>query len=205
MQDQTTIYFIRHGEVENPKQIIYGRRNFPLSNHGQSQMERLAKYLKSLKTIPDIIYTSPLERGRQSTEKLHEEFSSILVVEDERLQEIDVGALYGRSIAWNNSIQRDVYTFAKNNGLRIEFPESIIKRMMVVLNDALEKHKGKTIFVMSHGDPITFLLWRLLHPNSSIPSYVYVTKGNFLREAQAWEMIFDAQGKLMQHMLISTT
>lgn len=200
----TTIYFIRHGEVENPKQIIYGRRNFPLSNNGRSQIERLAQYLRALAIVPDIIYTSPLKRALESAEKLQEMFAQVSIIQDARLQEIDIEALEGKAIAWNNRIQRDIYTFAKNARITIESPKNIIDRMIGVLEDMLVKHKGETIFAVSHGDPITFLLWRLLYPNNTIPSYIFVAKGNFLREAQVWEMVFDRSRNLLHHVLIST-
>lgn len=200
----TTIYLIRHGNVENPKQVVYGRRDFPLSTDGKAQMERLAKYLLALGITPDVMYTSPMKRARESAEKLQEIFTVSEVVEEENLQEINVQAFEGKPLLWVWDMQRDFYSFAKKNGISIEFPEGIIQRMMSVFSVILKKHAGKTVFVVSHGDPITFLLWKLRHPDEEIPLYNFLTKGNFLRTAQAWEMTFDQEGKIIKKTLVST-
>lgn len=204
-RQSTIIYFIRHGDVENPKQVVYGRRDFSLSAEGKAQMERLAKYLQALGVTPEVMYTSPLKRARQSAEKLQEIFDTVEIIEDENLTEIDVKAFEDRPLSWVYEMQRDIYSFAKNNGISMEFPVDIIQRMMSVLSVMLEKHADKTIFVVSHGDPITFLLWKLSHPDEKIPLYNFLTKGNFLRPAQAWEMRFALEGKAIRQTLISST
>lgn len=53
---RTEVYLIRHGEVENPKKIIYGRTvDVSLNEAGFKQLEDLGKSLKSEGVVPMVI------------------------------------------------------------------------------------------------------------------------------------------------------
>ena len=87
---QTTIYFIRHGEVYNPENKTYGRwRDIPLNKKGFEQMKMLGKKLLTLKEKPAAIYHSPLLRTKQSAETLAKIFlvNPDHLIKDERLLE----------------------------------------------------------------------------------------------------------------------
>jgi len=59
------VYFIRHGEVNNPEELIYGRLpGFGLTEKGEKQANKAGKYLKSLGVAPQVIITSPLLRTK---------------------------------------------------------------------------------------------------------------------------------------------
>ncbi len=61
----TNIYLVRHGEVYNPKQIVYGRLpRFGLSEKGRVEIEKTAEFLSDKKI--EAIYSSPLLRARQT-------------------------------------------------------------------------------------------------------------------------------------------
>jgi broad specificity phosphatase PhoE len=63
----TTIYLIRHCEVQNSDHVIYGRLpGFNLCSRGQYQAEKLHEYFVD-KDI-HIIISSPLERAVQTAE-----------------------------------------------------------------------------------------------------------------------------------------
>ena len=60
--------FIRHGEVENPKDIYYvDVPGYKLSNKGKKQAEETGEYLRSHNLNYEII-SSPLLRARQTAE-----------------------------------------------------------------------------------------------------------------------------------------
>jgi broad specificity phosphatase PhoE len=66
---RTIVHLIRHGEVENPDHVLYGRLpGFHLSAAGRRMVERTAKSLLDR----DITYlaASPLERAQESAEPL---------------------------------------------------------------------------------------------------------------------------------------
>lgn len=67
-----TIFLVRHGEVDNPSRILPGRLpNFHLSVHGRAQAKQAGLFLQ--KQHIDIIYTSPLERCRETADIIRHE------------------------------------------------------------------------------------------------------------------------------------
>src|SRR5581483_6096055 len=62
---ETDVIFVRHGNVHNPRNLIYGRLpRMRLSQKGIEDVERTAHYLADLPIAA--IYTSPLLRARQT-------------------------------------------------------------------------------------------------------------------------------------------
>jgi len=68
----TTIVFIRHGEVYNPKDVYYGRLPcFPLSEIGIKEADAAGKMLERFNDI-SIIYHSPLQRAVETAEHIQQ-------------------------------------------------------------------------------------------------------------------------------------
>ncbi|NEQ96972.1 MAG: histidine phosphatase family protein [Cyanothece sp. SIO2G6] len=66
-----TLLFIRHGEsVGNCEQRMQGHGDYPLSDQGQQQVQRLAQRLANNFEAPTQIYSSPLPRARQTTKAI---------------------------------------------------------------------------------------------------------------------------------------
>ncbi|HEX8860763.1 MAG TPA: histidine phosphatase family protein, partial [Actinomycetes bacterium] len=62
---KTTIHLVRHGHVENPDRVLYGRLpGFNLSTRGRAQAELLARYFESVPLKR--VVASPLERAQQT-------------------------------------------------------------------------------------------------------------------------------------------
>ena len=67
--DTTVVHLLRHGEVENPKGVIYGRiPGFGLSEDGRMMAKAAADYLAERDVVA--IFTSPLERASDSIRPL---------------------------------------------------------------------------------------------------------------------------------------
>jgi len=64
IQKPTTIFFLRHGQPENPRKLIKGTASFPLFEEGQEQVKVQAKKLKGERIAA--IFTSPALRCRQT-------------------------------------------------------------------------------------------------------------------------------------------
>ena len=76
MSKPTYVSFIRHGEVENPNLVYYGRLpGFGLSAEGRRQALAAARELG--KHPPDVLYSSRLLRALQTTHVLHGVFSEL--------------------------------------------------------------------------------------------------------------------------------
>lgn len=84
------IYLIRHGEYDNPSQLMPGRSSgFPLTEKGIRQIRQAGQFLKD-KDIAKII-SSPLLRTKQTAEIIAQKISIDEIKYDNRLIELDVG------------------------------------------------------------------------------------------------------------------
>ena len=61
----STVHVIRHGEVENPNKILYGRQpGWRLSTRGQEMAETLGEWSKSINL--GALHVSPLQRAQET-------------------------------------------------------------------------------------------------------------------------------------------
>ena len=152
---KTTIYLVRHGEVENPEKLIYGRLpRFILSERGRSQVGKLAKYFRAIKL--DAVYASPLLRSRQTAKCILTYQPKLKIHYSKKLLEIDNKIWEG--IVWTKrdpklvKKYRDTPAKIKTNGL--ESAIDLAKRMSEKINQIIKKHKGGKIAIFSHADSI---------------------------------------------------
>ena len=83
--DGTIVHLVRHGEVENPRQVLYGRLpGYHLSADGRMMAKAAAGFLAGRDVT--VLLTSPLERAQETAEPIAEEFGLTPVI-DERLIE----------------------------------------------------------------------------------------------------------------------
>ncbi len=86
---------IRHGETDlNREDRLQGSvgPNLGLTTGGRGGVERLRD---SLLFTPELIYTSPLVRARETSQLLNERFN-VLILERDELKERDFGSLSGK-------------------------------------------------------------------------------------------------------------
>jgi probable phosphoglycerate mutase len=182
--------FVRHGALVNPKKIIYGRSpGFPLSEEGIKQIHDLSEQLKARNVSPDVIYTSPLLRAKQTAEILSKQLGGAPIYEDQDLIEHDSKNYAGRLLSFLDTI--DPYKDGEKYGYWIEPMEQGVERMNRAVERAIKKHPGKTIMFVSHGDPLGLIVQHLLYPNDE-PSVdieeIYLKKGH------AWVIEHDKTG-----------
>jgi broad specificity phosphatase PhoE len=200
---KTTVFLIRHGDVDNPKGIIYDG-TISLSEFGKQKMRAFGRNLREKGVNPDAVVSSDFLRAMQSSEEIMSNYYDLnLSIEpDSRLQDPDSPDLFGKSLLWLAEIV-DPYTDLELKNLRIERPESFTARMMSAINDVLGKRQGKTVFIVSHGDPTAFAMWQLLNPGKSLPSLRELTneKGRvvYLEKGEAWRILFDEDGSVVEH------
>jgi len=62
---ETSVHLVRHGQVLNPKRVLYGRLpGFNLSGRGRTQADLLARHFASVPLAG--VMSSPLERAQQT-------------------------------------------------------------------------------------------------------------------------------------------
>lgn len=149
-----TVHLVRHGEVENPKGIIYGRLpGFHLSERGQRQAAAAAAHLKGA----DIgaVWASPLERA-QETAKFIADSHGLEIKTDDRLLE---------SLNSFEGVGKTVYALLRNprhwwrfrNPMKPSWGESfrdIQARMTSAISDAFLEAGDKEVVIVSHMTPV---------------------------------------------------
>ncbi|GAA3765617.1 histidine phosphatase family protein [Microbacterium kribbense] len=81
------LHLVRHGEVHNPRRVLYGRLpNFALSAAGRRMARQAADYVHGLDRPVGSLVCSPLQRTRESAEPFSELFGIEPVI-DERVVE----------------------------------------------------------------------------------------------------------------------
>ncbi len=148
----TRIFFVRHGEVNNPSKVWYGRlTGFGLSLEGKKQITKTARILAKNKI--DAIYASPLLRAKESAEIIANILHLPINYSDDLLE--IKSSLQGKTFAYllSRSIKLDVFASSKNKILG-ETIDQVEQRMQKFINGTINKHKGKNIVAVTHGDPI---------------------------------------------------
>ena len=81
----STVHVARHGEVENPNKILYGRQpGWRLSARGQEMAETLGEWSRSLNL--GALHVSPLQRAQETAAPIAKKHG-IEITTDERLIE----------------------------------------------------------------------------------------------------------------------
>ena len=165
MDSPTRLFLIRHAEVEERYQRVFGGRiDMNLSANGQTQARSLATYLKRFPF--DAIYASPMKRVQQTAEPLLATQPTRPAILEE-LREIDFGSWTG--LTWEEVKTRfDVSAFQwldqLDRGL-MEGAETVAcfrERIQSALKVILSNLPGRSIAVICHGGVIRMMLSILL-------------------------------------------
>lgn len=192
----TTVYLIRHGEILNPSNKVYGSLiDLPLSKEGIEQIKSLADAFKVESIVPDVIYSSFHIRGIKTAEILKEILApNVKLKQANRLRDIDHPGLEKYSVPFIGKID-DLWNYnwpPEDRDIPIETRESMIKRSDEAIKDILKANKEETIFVIVHGHPSAFYIWSLLNPNEKsmpLPSDL-IKEGIYLEKGKARKLIF---------------
>ena len=143
---------VRHAEVHNPKDIVYGRLpGFGLSTHGRAQAEATARFLSARPVRA--VYSSPLLRARQTAAILRRHLPGVLAANSRAL--VEVRTSYQGS---PNSILQPGFSFYEpRHHPDDESIQEVFARMRGFLHQLTRRHAGQTVVVVSHADPIAIL------------------------------------------------
>lgn len=169
-----TIHLVRHGEVENPKGVIYGRLpGYNLSERGLRQAEAAADRLAEADL--GVLWASPLERAQETAHAIGSRHPGIEIVTDERIIESDTTVEgLGRSVMAFLRSPRHWWHF--RNPWGPSWGESFVEiraRMMAAIEDAVEQAEGREIAVVSHQTPV--LVARLALARRRVPPWLAFT------------------------------
>ncbi|MEK7572106.1 MAG: histidine phosphatase family protein [Patescibacteria group bacterium] len=186
----TTIYLIRHGEVENPEQILYGRLSgYGLSQKGRREISQTANFLQD-KNITTL-YSSPLERAKESMEIIKEKLSLPTVILDENLLEVKT-SFQGQPLELLRKTNSDFdWFFPPYRQENDETMEQIRDRMLLFLAEMDKKYPGQTIAVLSHGDPLMIVKAAIEKRPMNLAA---IREGHYLSHGEVLKVTID-QGK----------
>ncbi len=148
------VHLVRHGEVENPDRITYGRLpGFSLSSAGRAQAERAAAELQRRIDGPVVIVASPLDRARESAEIIRASLAPTTELRfDPRLIE---------SGTWREGLPRDIDLrryldrwMRSTARAQSEAPRDVALRVRSAVLDALLASPDATPVLVSHQLPI---------------------------------------------------
>ncbi len=153
--DRTIVHLIRHGEVANPRGILYGRiPGFHLSEDGRLMAKAAADFLSGRDVTAAM--SSPLERARETAEPIAAEFGLTPVI-DGRLVEPWYhfqGMTFGIG---DGSLRQPRHWRYLVNPLRPSWGEpyrEVLARMLSVVGDAARMAHGREAVCVSHQLPI---------------------------------------------------
>jgi broad specificity phosphatase PhoE len=155
MSTRTIVHLMRHGEVENPDGVLYGRLpEYFLSDLGHKMAEAAADFLSKNEIVH--LVASPLERAQQTAEPLSK-ILEVPISTDERV--IEAANLFeGRTFGvGDGALKRPANWWKLRNPFRPSWGEpyaDIAKRMRAAIGDARESARGHEAVIVSHQLPV---------------------------------------------------
>ena len=154
---RTTIHVMRHGEVDNPQGVLYGRRpGYHLTPRGHAMAQMVADYLVETRKDITVVTTSPLERAVESGAPTAAAFG-IEAGTDARLLEAE-NHFEGVAVNRNHWCLANPEHWAYYiNPLRPSWGEpytQLVARMSAAVRTALVQARGHEALLVSHQLPI---------------------------------------------------
>ena len=200
----TRLSFVRHGEVQNPKRIFYGRLpGFGLSEAGRRQAYAAAESLR--KAPLRALYTSELLRARETADIIQSAHAELVPIPSPLLLEVyspyegtPYRVMEGRGWDLYNSMPAGY-----------EQPADVLARVHQFIARMRVRHSGEHIVAVTHGDPIAFLiLWahgRRVGPQSQAALYEIGIPGGYPQPASITTLTYckgeDAEVPAVEHVV----
>jgi len=155
MTETTVVHLLRHGEVRNPDRVIYGRLpDFHLSEDGRMMAKAAASFLAGRDVTA--LFSSPMERARETAEPLAAQFGLDVVIDDRLIEPWNhfEGLTFG---VGDGSLRRpEHWRYLRNPFLPSwgEPYEEVADRMLAAVADARDAARGHEAVCVSHQLPI---------------------------------------------------
>lgn len=155
----TLLFLVRHGLTAETGKVLYGRTpGIGLDERGRAQAERLVERLRIVR--PTAIYSSPLERCRETIEPLAEACDIEVRLRDE-LIEMDAGSWTGRSLPGLRRTRHWPVVQREPSAFRFPGGESFIDAHTRAVDGAeriARRHPRGRVVIATHGDIVRMLV-----------------------------------------------
>jgi broad specificity phosphatase PhoE len=153
--DTTVVHLVRHGKVENPRGVLYGRiPGYHLSEDGRIMAKAAADFLAA-RDITEL-RSSPLERALETAEPIAAQFGLDVVVDDRLIEPWN--HFEGMSVGvGDGSLRAPRHWMYLRNPFRPSWGEpykEVAARMLAVVADAARAAHGHEAVCVSHQLPI---------------------------------------------------
>jgi broad specificity phosphatase PhoE len=152
----TRIHLVRHGEVNNPDGVLYGRLpNFPLSDLGQHMAAAAAQGLKDSGANITRLIASPLLRTMQSAKPISEQFNLEIESEEKIIEPTNI--FEGHSVNLKTIARNPRFLLKLYNPYRPSWGEPFIliqRRMVEAMKRAWDSTASGEVAMVSHQLPI---------------------------------------------------
>jgi broad specificity phosphatase PhoE len=154
MAETTIVHLLRHGEVDNPSGVLYGRLpGYHLSATGRQMATAAADFFSERPVAT--VFASPLERAQETARPVAERLG-LEVVTDERLIESG-NVLEGKTITLTRLALNPVnwrYLWNPFTPSWGEPYQQVVDRMRAVVERARDAARGREAVCVSHQLPI---------------------------------------------------
>jgi len=176
------VHVLRHGEVENPEKILYGRQpGWRLSSRGQEMARAVADWSKNLDL--GAIHASPLQRAQETAEPIALTHNLAITTDPKLIEAANI--FEGKKFELGSGVLKHPASWWHlRNPAKPSWGEPYteqIERMLAAVFQARDAANGKDALVVSHQLPIWILRSavegrRLLHdPRKRICTLASVT------------------------------
>jgi broad specificity phosphatase PhoE len=174
LDGRTTIHLVRHGKVENPSGVIYGRLpGYHLSELGKQQAAAAGEHLKDAPV--GTIWSSPMERAQETATAINATHG-LQIVTDERLTESH-NSFEGVKRTWQGIVFGHPFKWWHlRNPMRPSWGETfaqVKERMLEAIWEAVGSAEGKDVVIVSHQTPV--LVARLALAKRRVPPWLAFT------------------------------
>jgi broad specificity phosphatase PhoE len=161
---RTLVHLLRHGEVQNPEGILYGRLpGYHLAASGRDMAARVAEHLAGRDVVH--LVSSPLERALETAEPIAWAFGLEVEVDPRLIEAANQfeGTRFG---VGDGALRRPANWWKLRNPVRPSWGEpylQIARRMVGAVTDARRAAEGHEAVLVSHQLPIWTLRRFLEH------------------------------------------
>ncbi len=183
-----SIIFLRHGQAKNNiERVLAGRtEGVPLTEQGIQQAQNIAKFVEKMNVSK--IYSSPIQRAKQTAE-IVAKHNSLDLSFDDRLIELDMGKFTGMKYDEIFNTHGNVFMKFYSGDVEIahngvETFAEVKKRVLSIVDLCLNEHQDQNVLLVTHMDPIKAMLSTVmeLKPESLFELIIANASLNVFRE-----------------------
>jgi broad specificity phosphatase PhoE len=153
-QDRTIVHLVRHGEVDNPAGLLYGRLpDYHLSDLGIQMAERIAEHFRE----GDVVHlrSSPLERAQETAAPLAEALGLPVVIDSRVIEAANY--FEGLRVSFAGALRYPKNWLYFRNPFKPSWGEAytdVLARTRLAMRDTAKAALGHEAVIVSHQLPI---------------------------------------------------